>query len=639
MVSILINRRFLIAVCFILFSIQVYADISLPNFFSDHMVLQQDQSILIFGKANPDEVIEGIFKNETIQTVAKSDGSWSITFKSAKAGGPYILMLNGENKITLKDVYLGEVWFCSGQSNMGWTIEKSENGQEALKNANFEQIKLLNVKRSMSGTPQNDIKEGNKWETCTTKNAKGFSAVAYFFGRELYKKYQVPIGLIHASWGGASIEAWMNAEAFKDDNTKQQLMKKIKSSDLNQMLKDFSTVEKNYGTHLDAVDLGSKNNWQSLATDYSEWKSLKLPEVWRRTELKQRFGIVWVTKTIVLSAKEVEDSLALNLGRIDNEDMTYFNGKLIGQSKKTDFNRNYTVTKELLRVGLNRITVRTKNPRDIGGFRSSPKDLYYQTYKGKESLVGQWNYKVGTPNIDTPPERVHPKYLPSSLYNAMLHPFFNYTVRGAIWYQGESNMNKADEYAKLFPMMINDWRVQWNKEISFLFVQLPNIANKKGKLPEFREAQESVLNLKGVGMATIIDIGEDYNIHPINKLDVGKRLAIIAEKQVYRDVAESYHPTIEKIVSKDNMLLISFKNPVTIKGNDNEIKGFELSGNGKIFTKVTGKRIDEKTIAISHLEIMQPIVIRYLWEDAPKKVMIFDKNDMPLPPFAKQVSE
>jgi sialate O-acetylesterase len=130
------------------------------------------------------------------------------------------LTLNGENKITLKDVYIGEVWFCSGQSNMGWTIEKSENGQEAHKNANFEKIKLLNVKRSMSGIPQNDIKEGNKWETCTTKNANGFSAVAYFFGRELYKKYQLPIGLIHSSWGGTSIESWMNAEAFKEDNTK-----------------------------------------------------------------------------------------------------------------------------------------------------------------------------------------------------------------------------------------------------------------------------------------------------------------------------------------------------------------------------------------------------------------------------------
>jgi sialate O-acetylesterase len=179
------------------------------------------------------------------------------------------------------------------------------------------------------------------------------------------------------------------------------------------MLKDFSKLEKKYAARIDAVDLGSKNNWQSLSTDYSEWKSLKLPEVWIRTELKQRFGIVWVTKTIYLFAKELEDTLVLNLGQIDNEDMTYFNGKLIGQLKNSDLNRIYAVPRELLRVGINRITVRTKNPRDIGGFRSSPKDLYYQTSRGKQSLVGQWNYKVGTPNIDIPPERVHLKYLPS----------------------------------------------------------------------------------------------------------------------------------------------------------------------------------------------------------------------------------
>jgi sialate O-acetylesterase len=221
----------------------------------------------------------------------------------------------------------------------------------------------------------------------------------------------------------------------------------------------------------------------------------------------------------------------------------------------------------------------------------------------------------------------------------MLYPFFNYNVRGAIWYQGESNMNKADEYAKLFPMMINDWRAQWNKDIPFLFVQLTTMANKKGKLPEVRKAQESVLSLNGVGMATIIDLGEDYNIHPINKLDVAKRLAIIADKQVYRDVVENNHPTIQKIVSKENMLLISFENPIVIKGNANEIKGFELSVNGEVFTKVSANRIDEKTIAVSHLVIKQPIVIRYLWEDAPKRVMIFDTYNMPLPPFKRQISE
>lgn len=603
------------------------------------MVLQQKQDILIFGKASAGEHIVGTFNGQEEKTKAQKDGSWSLVFMPTEAGGPYKLKLKGNNEINLSNIYVGEVWFCSGQSNMGWKIENSTGGKQALRDANYDKIKLFNVRRSMSGLPTQDLHTKNKWEACTPQDTKGFSAVAYYFGRELYKKYNVPIGLIHSSWGGSRIEAWMSADAFKNDKSKQQLLAKIQNSDLNKMLRDYKNVERNYKAYLDEIDLGTQENWQSLTTDYKPWDEMQLPQVWGRTPLKQRFGIVWVTKTINLSAQNITEDVVVNLGRIDNEDKTYFNGEFIGENKKTDLVRTYTVHKELLNTGINRITVRIKNPRDNGGFRSSASDLYYKTPLGKKSLAGIWNYKVGTPNVKTPPDRVHPKYLPSSLYNAMLYPFFKYKVRGVIWYQGESNMSKPVEYAELFPKMIQDYRKQWNNpEMPFLYVQLPNIAKKSGRLPIFRAAQNEALVLDHVGMVPTIDIGEDYNIHPKNKLDVGKRLALAAENMIYKPTEKAAYPKVKNIKVENNRLLISFDENISIKGSKSKITGFEISNAKDEFFEVIAKQIDDSSLSINTLQINNPQNIRYLWEDAPKKVMIYNSNNVPLPPFSKNLN-
>lgn len=633
----LIKTRYFNLLFFTLTSYGLCAQISLPAFFSDHMVLQQQQEILLFGKAAPSEQVVGSFKGEVRKTNANPDGSWQLVFSPSKPGGPYQLIISGKNTIKFNNVFVGEVWFCSGQSNMGWPLYKSENGILEVEQSLHDKIKLFNVRRSMSGIPTKDLDTTNKWTSCNPKTTKNFSAVAYYFARELYKRYQVPIGLIHSSWGGSSIEAWMSADAFKNDKSKDQLLKKIKSTDLNQLEQAYKVDEKQYKIYLDKVDMGLKLNWQSIQQDYSSWEKMQLPNVWRRSPLKQRVGVVWVSKSINLSVQDIAGDLELSFGLIDNEDITYFNGTQVGSIKKNNVSRNYIVPKELLKHGENIITVRVKNPLDIGGFRSGENSFYFRTISSKVSLSGTWRYKVGTPKIKDPPTRVHPKYLPSSLYNAMLYPFFDYNIRGVIWYQGESNVNRADEYGKLFPMMIKDWRDKWKNNMPFLFIQLPNRANMGIKQPNFREAQAQALNLDFVGMIPTIDIGDNYDVHPANKHDVGYRLAVAADHLVYNPSIIGHYPKIIETVSMPKSVLFSFDQSITRKGTSKIIGGFEIFKNGVFDSSANAVIVDEKTIAVLHSSDDYPIEVRYLWKDAPSEVSIYNELEIPLPPFRKTI--
>ena len=618
-------------------SSSIYSQISLPPFFSDHMVLQQGEEITIWGKASPKEEITGFFRGEIRKTKASNDGKWRLVFINASSGGPYNLKLLGKNTIELNNVFVGEVWFCSGQSNMGWPLYKSENGINEIEQSHHDKIKLFNVKRSMSGIPTKELDPKNKWTSCNSKTTKNFSAVAYYFARELYKRLEVPIGLIHSSWGGSSIESWMNADDFSNDKSKHELLQKIKTLDLNKLEQEYKVAEKKYNLYLDEADLGTEQNWQSVNYDYSTWKNIQLPNVWRNTNLKNRVGVVWVSKSIFLTAEDASNDLILSFGLIDNEDITYFNGYKIGSIKKNDISRKYIVSKELLKKGKNVITVRIKNPLDIGGFRSGKDSLYLQTISAKISLAGTWKYRVGTNEINQPPDRVHPKYLPSSLYNAMLYPFFDFKIRGVIWYQGESNVSNPNEYSKLFPKMIQDWRKNWQKKIPFLFVQLPNRANMGIKLVNFREAQTQALNLDLVGMIPTIDIGDDYNVHPANKHDVGYRLAVASDFLVYNPKILGHYPKIINSLTKSKSVLFYFDQTILNKGSS-KIKGFEIFKDGVFVSNTEAQLLDDKTVAVLNSSIDYPIEIRYLWKDAPSEVSIYNNIKMPLPPFRKTIN-
>jgi len=620
-------------VCCLLLSSIINAEIKLPLFFSDHMVLQRDEPIVVFGTATAGEMVEVNFNGSTVKSETNKDGNWSVTLNAMSFGGPYKMIVKGKNTIMLSDVYLGDIWFCSGQSNMGWKLENSINGKEELANANYEKIKIFSAKRYMSGKPTTKL-ISSKWETCTSKTAEGFSAVAYFFGRALYKKYNIPIGLINSSYGGTNIEAWMSEELFENHPERQKIIAQMKDMDMLDMVRQFKKDDYAYRDLLEEIDLGRKQHWENENTGYSNWEILQLPNRWAFTEIERTYGVVWVTKEIKLNNQDINGNLFMSIGRVDDKDVTYFNGTKIGESDRKDLERTYEVPQKLLRLGKNRITIKVVNFRDYGGFRSADNELYLTTNHQTISLAGSWNYKIGTPNVQEPPARVHPKYYPTSLYNSMVHPFFGCNIKGVIWYQGESNTKNPEEYANFFPQMIKDWRSKWDKEIPFLFVQLANYAKQNNREATIREAQTAALKLNKTAMAVTLDIGEDTNVHPKNKQDLGKRLAMAAQNVAYGEHEITTHgPLVEKVKVKKGKVIITFTEQITIKGDNQDINGFLISDNKENFIKAHAKLVKSNTIEVESNEINNPKYVRYLWEDAPGKVMIFNNSGLPAPPF------
>lgn len=600
------------------------------------MVLQRDAPITIYGWADAGKTVKINFNNKDLETKANANGEWTIDFKAQKEGGPYKMTIVEDNTIILEDIYVGDVWFCSGQSNMGWKLEDALNGKEELSKANYEKIKLLQVSRTMAGLPQKDIEKG-QWESCSPGSALGFSAVAYFFGRELYQEHNVPIGLINSSWGGTNIEAWMSEEIMGKHESAQKVIAEMKNLNFKEVVKKYNKDFKNWEDKADKLDVGLQEKWFDISYDTSSWETINLPIVWETAKIKPSNGIVWVTRTFELSEKDLSGKeFLLSIGRVDNEDVTYINGKIVGESRMKDLDRFYKISNTLFKIGKNTIMIRVKNNGDIGGFRSSKEALYLETGLQKISLSGEWKYRIGTKTIEEVPVRQHPNLYPTSLYNGMVAPFLGIKIKGVIWYQAESNSKNAIEYADLFKDIITDWRKKWNSDFSFIFAQLPNYANQSNRWVTLRESQAKALELKNTGMAVLIDVGTDDNIHPIHKQVVGKRMAIIAGNLIYNQKKWSASaPVFDKFKTEGNALLVTFKNGTfRAETPKSGISGFMIAGNDNIFHPANAYLLnDMKTIKLSSNKVSKPKEVRYLWEDAPGKVMLYNQDGLVTPPF------
>ena len=626
----------ILSLLFIAISTTLSAKATLPKFFSDHMVLQRDAPITIYGWADPGKIVKVSFKNQNLESKTNANGEWSLTFPAQAAGGPFEMVISEDNKITFKDVYIGDVWFCSGQSNMGWKLEDALNGKEELSNASHEKIKLLQVSRTMAGIPQKDIEKG-QWETSSPESAEGFSAVAYFFGRELFQKYNVPIGLINSSWGGTNIEAWMSEDLMGKHTATQKVIAEMKGINFQEVMKGYKKEFTAWEKKADELDLGTKEKWHNKDYNTSSWKTITLPVYWSKAKVTPNDGVIWVTRNFELTAKDLaKDELTLAIGRVDNEDITYINGIKVGESTQKDLDRFYKVPKSVLVAGKNVITIRVKNTGDIGGFRGDAQSLYLETASQRLSLAGEWKYEAGTKDIEEVPVRQHPTKYPTSLYNGMVAPFFGLKIKGIIWYQAEANSKNAKEYAGMFKDMITDWRKKWNADYPFIYAQLPNYANQNNRWITLRESQSKALELKNTGMAVLIDVGEDDNIHPIHKQVVGKRMALIASNVAYgeKDVPASA-PVFDSFKIDGNSVTVTFKNgtfaPETAKAN---INGFMVAGSDKKFYPANAYlQSDMKTIKLSSDKVSSPKDVRYLWEDAPGKIMLYNKEGLATPPF------
>jgi sialate O-acetylesterase len=632
-----------------LFSLNTFAQIVLPAVFTDNMVLQQKENVALWGKSsvNREVFVQPSWSSKKYITQADSKGNWKLVIKTPSFGGPYTITFNDGEIKTLKNVMIGEVWICSGQSNMEMSLAGVNNNKKEIASANYPNIRLLQSEKVTSTKPLQEAKiKSDGWEVCSPETVAGFSAVAYFFARDIYQKHQIPIGLIHTSWGGTVAEAWTSASSLKKIPDFVQAVDEVAKSSANEteLLAKFNEQMQKWTALTKEKDAGYNSNpgWSSPAYNSSTWKKMNLPSTWEDTGLAALDGSVWFRKKLNIPKDWLGNGLTLNLGTIDDDDITWFNGSEIGTTTGYNKKRVYSIPASLVKEGENEVVIRVWDSGNEGGIYGDPKELFISNNLGKSiPITGLWSYREGVniKNLPATPQRLIGPNRPTVLYNAMINPFINYTIRGAIWYQGESNASRAHQYQTLFPTMINDWREKFaNGDFPFYYVQLANFKAKK-KEPgesdwaELREAQLKTLKMPNTGMAVIIDVGEEKDIHPKNKQDVGHRLALIARSKLYKEKVVFSGPAYKSHKIKKDKIILSFKHTgsgLVFKNSENS-GGFSIAGADQKFYWATAKIVKNKVIVRSP-NVSDPLAVRYAWADNPSAIL-YNKEGLPASPF------
>lgn len=647
------GSRIIIFNSLILSPFLVEAKVSLPAFFSSNMVLQQKAQVPLWGWDAPDKEIRIVTswdkKNYTVR--ADASGKWKVQVATPSYGGPYSITFDDGAPLTLDNILIGEVWICSGQSNMEMPLEgwgKIKNYKEEIAEASWPKIRLLQVEKAASVKPLDTIKaEGGGWQVCSPATIPGFSSVAYFFARNVFESTHIPVGVIHTSWGGTIAEAWTSGASLKTMPEFKSIVGKMETDanyEKNEQAKydrDFEVWNKEVLTKDAGYSSGSPV-WAQPSANVSDWKTMQLPVLWEQAGLDGFDGIVWFRKTVSLPADWAGKDLTVSLGPVDDNDITWFNGDEIGRTEGWDKPRTYTIPGKLVKAGENVLTVRVFDGSGGGGIYGSPEALYLKNASGEKiNITGSWNYKAAVNLKEIPPAPVSNTTgpnRPTVLYNAMIHPLVPYAFRGVIWYQGESNASRAYQYRQLFPLMITDWRRNWNNgDFPFYFVQLANYMKRddqpsESEWAELREAQKMTLSLPNTGMAVAIDIGEENDIHPKNKQEVGRRLALIALSNIYGQKASWSGPLYKSYKKDGNQIRISFTHTAPgLKAKDGALKGFAIAGADHKFHWAKAV-ISGDEVLVSSPEVPDPVAVRYGWANNPD-CNLYNGADLPASPF------
>jgi sialate O-acetylesterase len=634
------------------------ADVKLPAIFGENMVLQQNMPIKVWGWAAADEKVSVKLADKEQATQADKNGDWAVSFDPLKAGGEAVeLTVTGKNTLTFKNILVGEVWICSGQSNMEFRLISARNAQKEIEQSDYPQIREFSVEHIPCAIVARDLK--GKWAVCGPKTSADFSAVGYFFARELHKDLKVPVGMIHSSWGATASEPWTSREGLKDVPWFKTILKEYDA--FTRDMADARTPEEARAAaekipeawyakyrHQDPGNKGFDLGYASPDFDDAAWKEMKLPDIIQNHVPKVN-GAFWFRKTVDVPEKLAGNDLLLNLGPVDDFDTTYFNGKFVGAIGKETPNaysvpRSYKVPGNLVKAGRNVIAVRVFDWAGTGGICGRPEQMKLLLPTDKEpqqvaDLSGAWKYKteLALPQMEflNPPGTAGS---PCGLYNGMIAPLTPFPIRGAIWYQGESNSGAAIKYRTVFPALIKDWRAKWNQpEMPFLFVQLANFMARADQptescWAELREAQMMTLALPKTGMAVTIDIGDAVDIHPKNKQDVGKRLELAALAQAYgKDVIFS-GPIYKSMKIEGDKVRLSFDHlggGLVVKGD--KLVGFAIAGEDRKFVWAEAV-VAGDTVVVSSAKVPHPKAVRYAWADNPA-CNLCNKAGLPASPF------
>ncbi|PJJ66535.1 sialate O-acetylesterase [Chryseobacterium geocarposphaerae] len=619
-------------------SLCVEAKIKLPALVSDGMVLQRNQKLNIWGKADANEKVEVKFLNKSYKTTADQNGNWKIVLPEQKAGGPYTMTVN---EITLKDILIGDVWLASGQSNMELPMRRlTPLYANEIKNANNQNIRFFTVPQKYNfKSPQTEL-DGGKWEATNPQTILNFSGVAYFFAKDLSEKNKVPVGIIHSSLGGSPIQAWMDENSLKkypeylDEAKKWQNDDLIKSTESSEQ-----ALSKAWYAELDQSDIGLNQHWEKFDLNDSDWKTMQIPGSWEDKE-GSFDGSVWFRKEITLTKNQAGKAAFLNLGRIKDADVTYINGTKVGNVTYEYPPRWYDVPAGILKEGKNIIAVRVSNGSGKGQFIAD-KPYYLEINEQKIDLKSEWKYKIGAKVDRMAPGQTFIRWKPTGLYNAMINPLINYNIKGALWYQGESNTGKPKEYGNLLTTMITDWRKKFNnKEMPFITVQLANFMESKpqpieSNWAELRDQQRKVsLQVPNAGLAVIIDVGEWNDIHPLDKKTVGDRLALQAMKLAYGKNIVADGPVYQSMKVDGNKIVLTFKPGTDDFAPVAELKGFAIKNSEGKWAWAKAK-IEGKTIVVWNDSVTNPVAVRYDWADNPDGDLK-NKTGLPASPFTTE---
>lgn len=663
-------NRLALALTLAALSGSAFADVELPSVFSDHMVLQRDQPTPIWGRADVGERITVEFGGEKASAQAGADGSWSVTLHSREASAESRdLVVRGTNEIVIKDVLVGEVWVCSGQSNMEWVVANSNDAANEIAAGKYPRIRHFKAAHSLSHEPQFTVP--GSWSVCAPSTVGDFSAVAYFFGRDLLENLDVPIGLIGTNWGGTRAEPWTDPNALAE----HRLYKEAIQTQRTQLaaFHSMSAAERElqyqaalaraaagfdaYWAAVTAKEPGMSEGWYGPEYKHTSWRNMPLPGLWEQAKLGLDTvdGLVWFRHEIEIPEAWAGKPLRLQLGMIDDSDRTFFNGVAVGSViGQHTTQRDYVISGQSVEAGKALISVLVYDTGGSGGFNGPASAMQIgpvdTSLGAPQSLATLWNWKRGAaPQRATAPKPVRrpgeqrlDSRTPGAMYNAMIHPFVPYGMRGAIWYQGESNAGQAEEYRELLPLMIRSWRDAFGQgEFPFGVVQLASFKAPaldrpvEGDWANLRDAQtHTARTLANTGIIVASDVGEARDIHPRNKQEVGRRLALWARATAYGEESLEYSgPVYTKVETRGNELVLSFDHADGLKTSDGKLPaGFAISGATGDFVWAEA-RIEGATVILSGEGIRKPTAARFGWCNNLEHLNLVNSAGLPASPF------
>ena len=629
----------------------------LHSVFTDNMVLQRDRDIVVWGTAAPGCMVTVFLHSQRKNALADACGRWQLKMPPMPAGGPYELEINwtGNNRIILRNVMVGDVWLCAGQSNMDMELQNVFDADEEIGLADHPQIRFFKVPRLVSARPHDKV--DGQWQTCSPATARSFSAISYFYARELSEALNVPIGVICSARGATMAEAWTPIEALESDPELAPILEKVQTA-LTAYLdhKGLEGVRRPplnprigvtvaNGCYQDPGIAKVAKTWNAPDLNDQSWTDVSISRHWVGAQTGE--GAVWFRKTVTIPSDWIGQELTLSLGLIHDGTLAYVNGNPVTAVTQGSPQRDYAVPAGMVKGMSVTLAVRVFG-REESSLSGQAKDVWLCPKTGGEDqrvlLAGSWKCKVELelPPLVAPaaPFSLEAANTPTGLFNGMIHPLTHFVIRGVAWYQGESNVGRAQEYRILLRALISGWREKWGLgDFPFLVVQLANYLKpprwpEESEWAELREAQSLALLLPNAGLVTTIDLGDAGNIHPVNKQDVGRRLALVARRLAYGENIVHSGPTVESMTDEGGRVRLNFRNIGSglVSKDGQPLRHFAVAGRDGIYHWAEAEIVGS-CVRVWSDKVGKPVSVRYAWADNPAGCNLYNREGLPAVPF------